>query len=235
MLHGVVKGRSHAKATFDKAVARGETAGLLEQSTSAADVFSTKLGNIPADGDVNVEITYIGELKHDAEADGIRFTLPTRIAPRYGTQTQFETTKSLNASEKGGISIVVDASMADGSFIRGIQSPSHPIAVTMGNVSTSTASDPKMSDASATLTLGSAELEKDFVLIVLTKEIGTPKVLLETHPTIANQRAMMLTLVPQFTLPPSHPEVVFVADRSGSMRLCIPTLVSALKVRAALL
>ncbi|KAI4286367.1 MAG: hypothetical protein L6R35_004377 [Caloplaca aegaea] len=228
ILRGVVKERSQAKATFDRAVSRGETAGYLEQLPEASDVFSTRLGNIPANGEVHVNITYVGELKHDAEADGIRFTLPTRIAPRYGAVPS--NLSSSNVREDGGIKITVDASVAEGSFIRGIQSPSHPIAVTMGSTSVSEDVEVAMHKASATLSLGSTELEKDFVLIVLNKDSGTPKAILESHPTIPNQRALMLTLVPRFSLPPSNPDIVFVADRSGSMAHNIPTLVAALKV-----
>ncbi|KAL8838521.1 MAG: hypothetical protein Q9170_002101 [Blastenia crenularia] len=230
VLRGVVKERSQAKATFDAAVSRGESAGLLERLPEASDVFSTRLGNIPANEKVHVEISYVGELKHDAEADGIRFTIPTRIAPRYGTLESTQSKEGSSVQEKGGMSIIVDASVAKGSFIRGIQSPTHPIAVTMGSTSTSGDADPEMHQASATLSLGSTELDKDFVLIVLTKEIGTPKAILESHPNLPNQRALMLTLVPKFSLPPISPEIVFVADRSGSMQGNVPTLISALKV-----
>ncbi|KAL8873232.1 MAG: hypothetical protein Q9174_001264 [Haloplaca sp. 1 TL-2023] len=228
VLRGLVKERSQAKATYDAAVSRGETAGLLEQLPQASDVFSTRLGNIPANEKVHVEITYVGELKHDAEADGIRFTLPTRIAPRYGSQPTIGPASSAQAN--GGIQITVDIAMAPGSFIRGVQSPTHPIAVTMGSTSTSGDSNPANHQASSTLSLGSTELDQDFVLIVLVKEAGDPKALVETHDTIQNQRAMLLTLVPKFSLPPAHPEIVFVADRSGSMERQIPTLKSALKV-----
>lgn len=230
VLRGVVKERSQAKATFDQAVSRGETAGYLEQSPDASDVFSTRLGNIPANESIHVDITYVGELKHDAEADGIRFTIPTRIAPRYGAASDAQSSTASSAQERGGISIIVDASVAEGSFIRGIQSPSHPIAVIMGSTSTSSESEVAMHKASATLSLGSTELDQDFVLIVLTKDTGTPKAILESHPTLPNQRALMLTLVPKFSLPRSNPEIVFVADRSGSMENNIPTLKSALKV-----
>ncbi|KAL8769312.1 MAG: hypothetical protein Q9209_004694 [Squamulea sp. 1 TL-2023] len=230
VLRGVVKERSQAKATYDSAVSRGETAGLLEQLPEASDVFSTRLGNIPPDQKVHVEIIYVGELKHDAEADGIRHTLPTHIAPRYGSLPNSRLSEGIGAQKNGGISITVDISIAEGSFIRGVQSPTHPIAVTMGNTSASSTTDPAMHQASATLSLGSTELDKDFVLIILTKDTGTPKALLEAHPTIPNQRAMLLTLVPKFSLPRSNPEIVFVADRSGSMDGNIPTLVSALKV-----
>ncbi|KAI4205079.1 MAG: hypothetical protein LQ350_000706 [Teloschistes chrysophthalmus] len=230
VLKGLVRERSQAKATYDAAVSRGETAGLLEQLPAASDVFSTRLGNIPANEKVHVEITYVGELKHDAEADGTRFTLPTHIAPGYGSQPNASLVGGSRVQEDGGISITVDISIEEGSFIRGVQSPSHPIAVTMGNTSTSTGQDPSMHQASSTLSLGSSELDKGFVLIVLTKDTSTPKALLETHDTINQQQAMLLTLVPRFSLPQSHPEIVFVADRSGSMRGQIPTLVSALRV-----
>ena len=230
ILRGLVKEKVKAKKIFDEAVAKGETAGLLEQAPEASDVFSTKLGNIPAGESVVVEITYIGELKHH-ETDGIRFTIPTSIAPRYGSVSNTAVSYgNLPVHDKEGIKITVDVNMPEGSFIKGVQSPSHPIAVSMGTVSTAIEADPLMSKASATLSLGSAALEKDFVLVVQVKDIGTPKAILESHPTIPNQRALMATLVPKFSLPPSRPEIVFVADRSGSMGGNIEMLVSAMKV-----
>jgi hypothetical protein len=234
VLQGLVKEKVKAKQIFDDAVAKGETAGLLEQAPQSSDVFSTKLGNIPAGQSVVVEITYIGELKHH-ETDGIRFTIPTKIAPRYGSGPNTGSTtdawsQAFPDEGKGGIRIVVDVNMPEGSFIKGVQSPSHPIAVSMGAVSTAANANPTMSKASATLSLGSAALDKDFVLIVQSKDIGIPKAILETHPTIPNHRALMATLVPKFSLPPSRPEIVFVADRSGSMNGNIPSLISAMNV-----
>ncbi|PVH79282.1 hypothetical protein DL98DRAFT_420708 [Cadophora sp. DSE1049] len=229
VLRGVVKEKAKAQEMFDKAVAKGETAGLLRQAPEASDMFSTKLGNIPAGESVIVEITYIGELKHH-ETEGIRFTIPTKIAPRYGPGPDYGTPSGVTAQNHDGIKIIVDINMREGSFIKGVQSPSHPIAVSMGTVSIASSADPTMSKASATLSLGSAALEKDFVLIVQSKDVGTPKAILETHPTIANHRALMATLVPKFSLPTSRPEIVFVADRSGSMAQNIPMLRSAMNV-----
>ncbi|KAF4635477.1 hypothetical protein G7Y89_g2626 [Cudoniella acicularis] len=210
VLRGLVKEKVKAKQIFDDAVAKGETAGLLTQADEASDVFSTKLGNIPAGESVTVEITYVGELKHH-DTDGIRFTIPTKIAPRYGSGP---VVSGYQAQDNGGISITVDVNMPEGSFIKGVQSPSHPIAVSMGTISTASNADPTMSKASATLSLGSAALEKDFVLIVQSKDIGIPKATLETHPTIPNHRALMATLVP----------------KSGSMEGNIQMLVSAMQV-----
>ena len=226
-LTGLVKEKHMAKKTFDDAVAKGQTAGLLQQTPQASDVWATKIGNIPIGQSVVVETTYIGELKH-TESDGVRFTIPTRIAPRYGSG--LANTITPNAKEEGGIKITVDVSMPGGSTIRSIDSPSHQIKVSMGIVSTAAEANPTLSKASATLSLGSTALEKDFILVVQSKDVGVPKAILETHPDYPNHRAIMATLVPKFSIPPIRPEIVFVADRSGSMRDNMPMLVSAMKV-----
>ena len=232
VLFGVVKEKQQARQDYDEALERGETAGLLEQVPEASDAFTTKIGNVPAGEKIRVHITYLGELKHDAETDGSRFTIPTVIAPRYGF-TSPETAKAIGkigADIKGGIKILVDVALETGSTIRGLQSPSHPIAVTMGRTSAMGEDDFDNIYASATLTLGETVLEKDFIIVVQSKEQGTPRALLETHPTLPNQRALMTTLVPKFNLPNIAPEIVFVVDRSGSMQGKIELLVSALKI-----
>lgn len=233
---GVVKEKQQARAEYKEALDRGETAGLLEQLPEAADVFTTRIGNVPARESILVEVVYLGELKHDAETDGVRFTIPTVIAPRYGEVGRpplISSGMSTLASDRGGIHIVVDVAVDEGSAIRGVQSPSHPIAVSMGRTSSTPEDDTESFSnhlASATLTLGSTELEKDFVIVVLAPGQDTPRAMLEHHPSIRDQRALMTTLVPRFNLPPIHPEIVFVVDRSGSMNGKIDTLVAALKI-----
>src|SRR5215472_14766625 len=110
LIEGVAKGKEEAKEEYDAAVAKGETAGLLEQFTP--DVFRTFLGNIPAGATIKVEVEYIMELKHDAEVDGLRFTIPTSIAPCYGNAPVDLSTYSdgqpvIGAVEKGGMRISV--------------------------------------------------------------------------------------------------------------------------------
>jgi hypothetical protein len=228
---GQVKEKEKARAVFREAVAKGQTAGLFEQLPEASDVFTTTVGNIPPGAKVTVKITYLGELKHDMEVDGIRFTIPNIICPRYGDYPgDLQWNSAVNAVG-GGISITVDAEMADGSFIQKIQSPTHPISMTMGTTSLAPDAEPMMTRASATLTLGTAELDKDFVLQVIAKNTGVPKAILENHPTIPNHRALMATLVPKFSLPAEKPELVFVCDRSGSMANSrMKSMVQALKV-----
>ncbi|KIX92037.1 uncharacterized protein Z520_12252 [Fonsecaea multimorphosa CBS 102226] len=228
---GVVKERHQARAEYQEAVSRGETAGLLEQLPEASDVFTTSVGNIPAKEKFQVELVYLGELKHDAETDGSRFTIPTMIAPRYGSLSGDSATAMFHTkTDKGRIAICVDVTLPTGGIVQGIQSPSHPIAVTTGRTSSMPEDSFDSNHASATLTLGTTELEKDFVIVVLAKDTGIPRALLETHSTIPNQRALMATLVPKFNLPNISPEIVFVVDRSGSMEGKMELLITAMKV-----
>ncbi|KAL7955629.1 VIT domain-containing protein [Trichoderma compactum] len=230
VIKGVVKEREEAKQEYQAAVASGKIAGLLEQSLEASDVFSTSLGNISSRAkSVKVEITYLGELKHDAQVDGLRFTIPTRLAPRYGHHSM---TGSNTFQGGKHITITVDADVSSGSAIKSIQSPSHPVSVNIGTLSTATSDPPSLQKAHATLSQGSAELDRDFIIQIAATGLGDPMAVLETHPTIPNQRALMATLVPRFNLPMEMTEVVFLCDRSGSMGggQKIPNIVDALKI-----
>ncbi|SPJ73507.1 related to Vault poly [Fusarium torulosum] len=227
VIKGVVKERQKAQQVYNEAKAKGQTAGLFKQSLEAADTFTTTIGNVPAGEKVQVDITYLGELKHDAQVDGLRFTIPTQIVPRYGN---VESVGVSNVIQKQGISFTIDVEMPDGSSIKSVQSPSHPLSVDIGTTSTTKSQDPSLQRASATLQQGTDHLEQDFIVQVVATKIGEPSAILETHPTIPNQRAIMTTLVPKFKLPTEKPEIVFVCDRSGSMAGQIPNLKAALEI-----
>ncbi|KAF2467280.1 uncharacterized protein BDR25DRAFT_235074 [Lindgomyces ingoldianus] len=229
-IFGLVKEKGEARKQYEKTKERGGNAALLEQLPDAADVFTTSVSNIPEGSEVLITIRYIQELKHDAEVDGIRLNMPTSIAPRYGSYPS-QLMESFSAYHSRGISITVDICMAEGVPIKKVISPSHPIEVSLGSLSTNTVDEePSTSQASATLALGTAELEKDFVLQIVAKDVGIPQAILEVHPTLPNQSALMATLVPKFSLKPHKPEIIFIADRSGSMSGNVATLISALQV-----
>ncbi|KAM0244800.1 hypothetical protein ACHAP5_005923 [Fusarium lateritium] len=227
VIKGVVKERQKAQQIYNEAKAKGQTAGLFKQSLEAADTFTTTIGNVPAGEKVQVEITCLGELKHDSQVDGLRFTIPTQIVPRYGNADSLGPS---NVIQKQGISFAIDVEMPDGSAIKSVQSPSHPLSVDIGTTSTTKSQDPSLQRASATLQQGIDHLEQDFIVQVVATKLGEPSAILETHPTISNQRAIMTTLVPKFKLPTEKPEIVFVCDRSGSMGGQIPNLKAALEI-----
>lgn len=233
VLQGEVKTKETADSEYREAVSQGQKAGILDHSSSASDLFVIRLGNVDADGKVVVEITFIEELKQDAQSDGVRYTFPNVIAPRYGSQSpDTQISSSALPAVRRGVSITVDVAVNKGSAIRGIDSPSHPIKVLLGRTSISqeSAFEPHHASASFHLVTDDAFLDRDFVVKVNADGQDKPQAFLETHPTIPNQRALMTTLVPKFNLPSNNPEIVFIIDRSGSMGDKIPTLRSALKV-----
>ena len=231
IIKGVVKGREEAALDYEKATREGQFAALLEQSFRASDIFTIMVGNIPAGEKIQVEIVYLGELKHDAEVDGLRFTIPTYIAPRYGLlRTTGVFLEPVNAPARR-LSIKIDVDMGKSRAIRSIQSPSHLLSVEIGKTSTTTAeAEPSLSMASANLALETTELDKDFVVQVVATDLGNPTAVLESHPSIPDQCALAATLVPRFNIPAGSPEIVFVCDRSGSMTTQMPGLKEALQI-----
>ncbi|KFA51936.1 hypothetical protein S40293_07062 [Stachybotrys chartarum IBT 40293] len=233
-IRSVIKERNDARKTFDDAVGRGELAGHLEQSVDAADIFTVSLGNVPPGEAIKVNITYLGKLSHDAEVNGLRFTMPLGIAPRYGKENTLQgLNRPLSFAPRvdQGISITIDAEI-EGSAITSIQSPSHPISITIGTTSMEPSLDPSLQRASVSLSLGSTKLDQDFVIQIGTTDLSSPAAILETHPVLPNQRALMATLIPMFNLPTERPEMVFLCDRSRSMAIGnkLPNLIAALQI-----
>jgi len=245
-IRGVVKERAEAKAIYEAAKSAGKVAALFSQDTS--EVFTTSVGNIPANGSVVVVIKYVHELKQDIEVDGVKLVIPTVIAPKYGTgpitaglvsgdrwQTCWgafsRNIQDIGSVEGAGLSISVTATMSG--MIRGVTSPSHPISVGLGSHSSSDAADFNPMRAHATLALASrslTSLDKDFSLLISTNNIGDPRAFLAPHPTLRDTSTLMVTIAPRFTLPSQGHEVIFVVDRSGSMVDKIATVRSALQL-----
>ncbi|KAI1419906.1 von Willebrand factor type A domain-containing protein [Xylaria sp. FL1777] len=217
-INGIVKDKTQARLKFKEAVSKGKVAALLEQLPEASDVFTTHIGNVPAGSSVIVKLVYIGELNYDAQVDGLRLTIPSLIAPRYGaTPDNVLSSPSFSSTVQDAIQIIVDVQGPEGCPIRSIQSPSHPIAVNIGRTTDMPTEAFMPHRGSATLSLNYTSFDKDFIVMVNLENGNVSKALLETHPTIPNQRALLVTLVPKFQLPSSPSEIVFVIDRSGSM------------------
>ena len=80
---------------------------------------------------------------------------------RYDQDTMRENEPTVS---KGRFAITVDIKMPEDTPLREVRSPSHPISVTLGRTSDSELQTPHLSRASATLSLGTCTLDKDFVL-----------------------------------------------------------------------
>ena len=68
---------------------------------------------------------------------------------------------------KGSIAITIDVQMPENSPIQAVRSPSHPIAVALGRTSASESLAPHLSRASATLSLSTSTLDKEFILEII--------------------------------------------------------------------
>src|SRR5437667_2975319 len=124
-IRGIAKAEEEAIKTYERAKAKGKTAALVLQKE--ADIFQTKVGNIPPKTSITVTLTYITPLKQDTESNAIRFTLPTVIAPRYGIPSS-SSSSNVKTSEIG-FELSFDTKMP--SQITSVSSPSHPIAMTL--------------------------------------------------------------------------------------------------------
>ena len=75
--------------------------------------------------------------------------------------------EDVSTPSEGGIAITIDVQMPEKSPLQTIRSPSHPIAVALGRTSASEYQTSNLSRASATLSLGTSTLDKDFVLEII--------------------------------------------------------------------
>ena len=248
ILKGTVKPTKKAKAEFKEAVAKQQVAALLEEHTP--EVFETNLGNIPAKTTVKVEISYITELKADLGGDGVLVTIPTSVAPRYGAMPSTmanNTAKSWAVPEKNGLQIKIQVSSPVA--ITKIEGRTHLVSVEMGSHGTRVTKDirdfskkknPQSYDpkkAAATLSDRNACLGKDFVLFIEAKDgqLLASRAISEPHPTVLNRSALMVSInlrdmyTPDVVAPKTASEIIFVADRSGSMGDTMEALKTAMK------
>ena len=75
----VVQDKRAALQTYNTAVARGDSAQLLERQRD--DVFQMRVGGVRAGDNVIIRITYVTQL--DIVDGSIQFFMPTRVVPRY--------------------------------------------------------------------------------------------------------------------------------------------------------
>jgi Ca-activated chloride channel homolog len=131
---GEIHEREKAFEMYDEAMEAGDGAFLLDEERP--DIFQASIGNLAPGKEVTVRLTYVTELAVD---DGrLRFVIPTTISPRYAPVEDHQGTGRPDAQALNppvawevpyGLSLSVRLAMPGG--ISGVESPSHPIAITM--------------------------------------------------------------------------------------------------------
>lgn len=234
VLEGMVKPKDEAKREFKRALEKQEAAALVEEM--APDVFQTTIGNIKPRTDVKVEITYVEELHTDLGGEGIVVTIPTSVAPRYGTPPTGYTT-SLPIKETG-LSLVV--TVTSPGLCGGIVCRSgHEISIEYGEMNhlpeaasfetlaqlqrqENSGFNPK--HATARLSNTQTSMNGDFILYIPYSDGVLKSRALLAPSSGSDHAAMMVTVRPselfsdlRESMDGFEGEILFLADRSGSM------------------
>ena len=240
IIQAKISPKQEAHETFDRATRNNQTAGLLEQDTP--EIFSTSLGNIPANTKLKAEISFVTLLKHRFADDRntLTFTIPTYIAARYG-----DPPPNLHIPHQDGFQrgLTLEIELAVPGLVPTISSKSHPqITVEPSNrsrefenwedfVTATGTEDPP----SSMVKLRDSFLDKDFILDISTQAHNgseEPHAWMEIHPNLEHHRTIMFTIPPNLMLGQNPDredgEVLFVADRSGSMEDKMESLKSAM-------
>ena len=203
---GLAKERDEAFREYDDALEAGHGGFLLDEER--ADVFTASLGNMTPGSSVELSITYVTELA--AEGEGLRFTLPTTVSPRYApaadrTGVGPTAAEALNPpvawAVPYGFSFEMDMAMSGA--VRGVQSPSHPIAMELDGCR-----------AKVRLAQRTAAMDRDLVIVVTAEGLSAPHAVVERG---EKGSAVLLSFLPKFEPAARAAEVIFVVDRSGSM------------------
>ncbi|KAF7533245.1 hypothetical protein G7Z17_g13539 [Cylindrodendrum hubeiense] len=244
ILKGMAKPKGEAHDIYKKGRQQNRTTGLLDQHTP--EIFTTSIGNIPATASLKARVSFLILLKYDfSSGNGITtFILPFAIACRYGVMPA--TLQGLLPSKSVLRKLSMQVGILAPEEIIWVKSTSHDTDIQYGAGSTkhqswaqfaqeSTTKDPRA--ALVTLSDDVTHLEKDFILEIFTRPergLEYPHAIVETHPSLENHQAIMLTVPPKFMLQnqqtkPQNSEIVFIADRSGSMENNMDALKSAMQ------
>ncbi len=205
---GEVKEKEEAFRMYDDAMERGDGAFLLDEERP--DVFQASIGNLPPGKEVLVKLTYVTELV--CSETGLRFTIPTTVSPRYAPAEDRigvgrPDADALNPPRAWNVpyGMQLSVKLAMGGTISRIESPSHPVSVTMNG-----------RQATVALSSRDAALDRDFVLSVDAEGLDAPLAWIERDDDGAG--AIAVAFVPKLSSGSTPGDVTFVVDRSGSMQ-----------------
>jgi Ca-activated chloride channel homolog len=203
-LNGTVIEKKQAVKKYEKAIDNGDTPIMVERS--GRGLYTANLGNLLPGETAVIEIEYAQLLNF--EADRIRLSIPTTIAPRYGDQhqqggLQHHQTAAANGLVEYGFFMTLDI---QGTAAKGmVSSPTHAIKTT------------KSSDGINVQLGKQAYLDRDFVLLIEDLE-GESFCIAGPDTEGSNTTAIITSFCPK--LPPSKPNALrlkILLDCSGSM------------------
>ena len=204
MIKGVVKEKEQAKKEYREAIEKGHGAYLMHQEQ--AQVFSVAVGNLPANTEVIIKITYVAEL--EIENGDIIFRFPAKMTSWQSKQAIETKDQSIVQSvgivnEKVAFSL--KASIRMPYQITKLFSPTHCLRR-------------KLTDCIAMIELiDNVLIDRDFLLSITLNSPNLPRISNETLVSDDSQ-ACMLTFYPKFEILTNEQiELIFIVDVSNSM------------------
>ncbi len=209
LVKGRIEDREKAFEDYDKALAEGHSALLLDQSRP--DIFVVSVGRLMPGEEATVRISHVSRAEsHDR---GLRLRIPTTVSPRYVPPEQLRTGDPADLDAilpptvlgrvPYGLTMKVELS-APGP-VRRIACPSHPVEVSV-----------KGRRATVALAGRDIQLDSDFVLEIELEKPSAPAV---TVCRDGDGFALMVRTRPDVPAGDDGPrDVLFVIDRSGSMQ-----------------
>ncbi|MCX7031190.1 MAG: VIT and VWA domain-containing protein, partial [Spirochaetes bacterium] len=204
-----VEEREKAFEIYDKAIAKGDGAYLLDEERP--NIFTLSVGNLNPGAEAVIEIEFVNQLDGDSREG--RFVLPTTISPRYlpkdapdedGIPATDRIHPEYAAAVPYGLSLEI--AVHDPSSIESVESPSHAIKLDM-------AKDPLV----VRLASDSVRMDRDFVLTINWRDSSQGRAYRFND---GEHTFVQLDLLPPAvdTTATREREVTFLLDCSGSMQ-----------------
>ncbi|CAI2170322.1 14928_t:CDS:2 [Funneliformis geosporum] len=215
-IKGIVEETEQATKEYEEAIKDGYIACTIEDQSP--DLFYCFVGTILPGQTIEIRLIYVSELRQDTKSEGIKFILPTAIAPKYNYYSlekqlegkNFEFENNLTECELESCKIEISVTCRMTSVITSIESPTH------ATISEVDANNVRLARVDLNEKIG--YLENDFVLVFSSQGLDKPRALYEYDPD-TDTNCVMLTLAPQCTLYTGETEFIFIVDISFSQTL----------------
>ncbi|MGW4209220.1 VIT domain-containing protein [Lentzea sp. NPDC004789] len=210
--------RGEARQAYDEAIAAGRQASIVEEERP--DVFTMRVGNIPAGARVSVELSLAGPLVFEDGAATFRF--PLVVAPRYIPGSPLDG-PSVGDGHAPDTDLVPDASrITPPVLLPGFPNPVRlsigveidPAGLSLGEVRSSLHT--VVREGSSLAVEPGERVDRDFVLRLAYEGAGSAAVCVSD--VDSDEGTYQLTVLPpDATGPVRGRDVVLLLDRSGSM------------------
>lgn len=212
-IEGEIREKDEARKVYEQAAARGQRAGLVEQSRP--NLFRTAIANIAPDEEVEVELRYWQpvDFRDGVFALGLPLTLTPRYTPGHceGCDPPAESLPASAAADQGFAlalppTVALRAVIEAGVSLQRVHSPSHAIRV-HGHGEHWQVELAELVEAS----------DRDFLLRWEPEPSASPRSAVFTEQVDGEHYALLMLVPPTLPAAPLPRELILVIDNSGSM------------------